>query len=131
MAAPNSTSKMFLSRRLFLSGAGGIAAVGSARADPPPPAQRRDQAYRIRRNTARAQRDLAIPADPSKGDEERYPNKIGMFTKGLPHNQLGEVDLNAYNAFIGAMSSGWPKQKPLTPLWWWKEAPANAQPSRH
>ena len=83
---------------------------------------------RLRRNAAikstasgatpRAQRDLAIPADPSNGDEERYPNKIGTFTKGLPHNQLGEVDLNAYNAVIRAMSSGSPADMENIPMGW-------------
>lgn len=118
MGVPNSGSKMCLSRRLFLSGAAGLTAAGSAHADAPPSEERRDQAYRIRHNAALAQRDLWIPAHPSNGDEERYPNKIGTFTKGLPHNQLGEVDVNAYNAFIGAMSSGSPADMEKIPMGW-------------
>lgn len=30
------------------------------------------------------------------GDDALYPNKIGSHTKALPHNQLGEVDPDAY-----------------------------------
>ena len=33
-------------------------------------------------------------------------NKIGNFSKGLPHNSLGEVDINSYNLFIKALDSG-------------------------
>ncbi|QGQ48741.1 phosphatase PAP2 family protein [Metabacillus sediminilitoris] len=40
------------------------------------------------------------------GDEYLFPNKIGNFSKGLPHNSLGEVDINSYNIFIKAMNSG-------------------------
>jgi hypothetical protein len=35
-----------------------------------------------------------------------YANRIASFTKGLPHNDLGEVDLNAYNAYLQALNSG-------------------------
>ncbi|HYE64624.1 MAG TPA: vanadium-dependent haloperoxidase, partial [Pyrinomonadaceae bacterium] len=37
-----------------------------------------------------------------------YQNKIGSYSKGLPHNNLGEVDLNAYQALVGALTSGRP-----------------------
>ena len=33
---------------------------------------------------------------PVNGDGNLYPNKIANFSKTLPHNGLGEVDLNAY-----------------------------------
>src|SRR5437588_868816 len=36
----------------------------------------------------------------------RSPNAITSFHKLLPHNQLGEVDLNAYNAMLRALNSG-------------------------
>ncbi|MBS1812927.1 MAG: vanadium-dependent haloperoxidase [Acidobacteria bacterium] len=44
----------------------------------------------------------------SNGDDERYPNKIGSYSKALPHNQLGEVELNAYATLVRARTS----QKP-------------------
>src|SRR5439155_8161270 len=33
-------------------------------------------------------------------------NKIGSYSKALPHNQLGEVDLNAYGALLTALATG-------------------------
>ena len=43
---------------------------------------------------------------PDNGDEARYPNKIGTYSKGLPHNRLGEVDLQAYRSLLAALDSG-------------------------
>src|SRR5438270_13998411 len=58
--------------------------------------QRRMDAYRIRQEAALSEFNLPLPAHSDNGDEALYPNKTGNFSKGLPHNQLGEVDLNAY-----------------------------------
>lgn len=68
--------------------------------------ERRRKALRIRTTVAQLQDRLPSPDHPCNGDESRYPNKIGSFTKGLPHNGLGEVDLNAYHAFIAALKTG-------------------------
>ena len=70
--------------------------------------QRAKQSYTLRVTAARNERDLPLPDHTSNGDEDRYPNKIGNFSKGLPHNNLGEVDLNAYNSLMQAISSGIP-----------------------
>ncbi len=70
------------------------------------PQQRRQRAYRVRREAALYHRTLPLPDHRSNGDEDRYPNKIGNFSKGLPHNTLGEVDLAAYSAFLNALSTG-------------------------
>ena len=51
----------------------------------------------------------ASQADPElacNGDETRYANRLGSFSKTLPHNALGEVDPAAYDAFLAALSSG-------------------------
>jgi hypothetical protein len=69
-------------------------------------AQRRRRAFVIRRDAALAQRDRADQISTSNGDEQLYPNRIASYHRGLPHNQLGEVDLNAYNAMIRALNSG-------------------------
>jgi len=42
------------------------------------------------------------------GDEDLFSNKIGNYSKGLPHNNLGEVDLAAYNSYLAAIRSGLP-----------------------
>src|SRR5437588_5140638 len=68
--------------------------------------QRREQAFRIRVQAALHEKRLPSPDHPVNGDEELYPNKIGNYSKGLPHNELGEVTLEAYQALTDALSSG-------------------------
>jgi hypothetical protein len=60
----------------------------------------------IRRDAAIFQRDLRPTPSVSNGDDDAYPNRIASYTKALPHNDLGEVDLNAYNAYLQALNSG-------------------------
>jgi hypothetical protein len=48
--------------------------------------------YNLRVDRARANYQLGLPPHPNNGDHERYPNKIGIDTRGLPHNERGEVD---------------------------------------
>ncbi|HUX67871.1 MAG TPA: vanadium-dependent haloperoxidase [Terriglobales bacterium] len=47
-----------------------------------------------------AEREFEAPGEPelANGDERRYPNFIGNFSKGLPHNPIGAVDPAAYRA---------------------------------
>ena len=78
--------------------------------------KRRQEAYRIRQEAALFQKNLPLPDHPCNGDEDYYPNKIDNYSKGLPHNQLGEVDLNAYNALIRALSTGDPEDFESIPL---------------
>lgn len=80
------------------------------------PIQRRQEAFDIRENAAEFQRDLPLPNHPCNGDEDRYPNKIGNFSKTLPHNSLGEVNINAYNIYIQALTTGNPKFFEAIPL---------------
>jgi hypothetical protein len=60
----------------------------------------------FRRNAAIFQRDLPETPSIGNGDEDLYPSRIASYSKGLPHNDLGEVDLNAYNALLRALNSG-------------------------
>jgi hypothetical protein len=71
-------------------------------------ARRRDAAWKFRRDAADFNRRLALPDHRDNGDEARYPNKIGSYSKGLPHNGFGEVDLGAYATLRRALSSGDP-----------------------
>src|SRR5207302_10833732 len=41
-----------------------------------------------------------IQTTGSNGDETRYPNRIGNYHKGLPHDGFGEVDLAAYSTLL-------------------------------
>jgi hypothetical protein len=74
-----------------------------------PPQQwrkRANQSYRLRQRNALLSRKFATAEHPTNGDEERYANKIASYSKGLPHNELGEVDLAAYEALVKAVCSG-------------------------
>ncbi len=63
------------------------------------------KAYDVRVQAAKQELDLGIPPHPTNGDEERYPNKIASDSRGLPHNELGEVNLDAYNSLTKALVS--------------------------
>jgi len=78
--------------------------------------QRRQEAFQIRLDAALFQRNLPLPGHPCNGDEFLYPNKIASFSKGLPHNHLGEVDLNAYWDLTRALSTGNPEDFEYIPL---------------
>ena len=58
------------------------------------------------RITAANQARLPDPVQTGNGDETRYPSRIGNFSKGMPHNNLGEVDATAYSAYLRAIDSG-------------------------
>src|SRR5262249_31804198 len=42
----------------------------------------------------------------TNGDEQRYADKGGSYTKGLPHDAFGRVDLAAFATFKTAINSG-------------------------
>src|SRR5262249_57448287 len=50
------------------------------------------------------------PLHRSNGDEARYPDKRASFAKTLPHNEAGEVDPEAFAAFVSVLSSGDPNR---------------------
>lgn len=77
---------------------------------------RREDALRTRERAARIAYHRPLPDHEANGDEERYANRIANFTKGLPHNQLGEVDPAAYDALLKAVRSGRPADFAAVPL---------------
>lgn len=46
----------------------------------------------------------SMPQTPNS-DEQLYPNFIGNYSKGLPHNALGEVDPASYRTFRDALDN--------------------------
>ena len=99
-----------MDRRVFF---GAIAGAGAALGAPQSQegnksstAQRRHEAYRVRVDAAQAERDALQPSHPDNGDEDLYPNRIGNYSKGLPHDDLGVVKPFAYTAFVQAMENG-------------------------
>jgi hypothetical protein len=53
---------------------------------------------------------------PANVDEALYPNKLGSYSKGLPHNNDGTVVLSAYAALRQALNSGRPSDFNAIPL---------------
>src|SRR5215813_1095369 len=74
---------------------------------PQTPTARAITAFDIKVDNAEFQFNKPIPDHPTNGDEARFPSKIGNFHKGLPTiNAFGEVDLNAYQRLIDALTTG-------------------------
>jgi hypothetical protein len=111
------------SRREFLTRIPGAAAVGFASTAIPvgsaaeadagrgsisegPGTDRARDTYETREEAAREESKVPVPRHITNGDEQNYPNFIGNFSKGLPHNSLGEVDRAAYFAFLDAARQG-------------------------
>ncbi|WP_367579758.1 hypothetical protein [Nostoc sp. PCC 7107] len=65
----------------------------------------RQRAFQVRVQAAQNNQQIEIPPHPTNGDEERYANKIATDTRGLPHNQRGEVDLKAYESLAKALKT--------------------------
>jgi hypothetical protein len=72
--------------------------------------KRLKECYRVRVDAAIFDRDAGEARHPTNGDEARYTTRIGNFSKGLPHNSVGEVDSAAYQSLLDAVSSGDPAQ---------------------
>lgn len=64
------------------------------------------EAFELR--VSQATQDAAVgPAlNVNNGDTALYPDKGGTYTKALPHDAYGRVDLNAFATFEAALKSG-------------------------
>lgn len=87
------------------------------------PKKRADRARDIRLDAARDERCRDLPSHQCNGDEEKFqkdPNFkdrfIASFTKGLPSNDLGEVEPYAYCKLLKALKSGKPGDFKDVPL---------------
>ena len=115
------------SRRAFLGSISGIATASMAAAavglepllgsksseakaldgSPQNAQQRRTSARRTRLDAAQLAFTRPLPAHPSNGEETAYGGtRIANFSKGLPHNNLGEVNASAYDLLLAALASG-------------------------
>src|SRR5215212_2431237 len=112
-------------RRTFLTqvGAATIAAsvIGAERSEVQAATgsnQRANECAKLRRDAAIAGLQ-ATPQNlqhPNNQDENLYPNKLGSYSKGLPHNDDGTVVLSAYEALVNAINSGVPADFDAIPL---------------
>ncbi len=78
--------------------------------------ERAAKAEEIRVTQAEVQRSLPLPGHPNNHDEDTLPHRIGSYSKGLPHNDLGEVDDDAYDALLLAVSSQDPDDFEAIPM---------------
>jgi hypothetical protein len=115
------STKRPLNRRSFLGHVGASAAVTVAvgrggfpkwesplQADDIGPAtgeERRALARQIRQDMAQLAFDRPLPEHPDNGEEKDYPY-VANFSKGLPHNSLGEVEADSYQLLLAALASG-------------------------
>jgi len=97
-----------LTRRGFLEGVGGgltLANLTAATSAGELRDSRLESALDLRRRAALAQSRRKIASMKSNGDEKRYPDGSGCFTKGLPKGTHNEVDPKAYNALLRAIQT--------------------------
>ncbi len=64
------------------------------------------QAFDLRFTRATKQAEVPIPSHKTNGDEERYPDKIGTFTKCVRQDDPGLVNIPAYKIFRHATETG-------------------------
>ncbi|MCM3598246.1 vanadium-dependent haloperoxidase [Metabacillus idriensis] len=95
-------------KRLSASGSKSHSKKNSCQIGPFSQKKRRDEVLKLRMKQAKYF-DRHYRAHRCNGDEELYPNKIGNFSKALPHNLLGEVDKKAYRSLKKALTSGEPE----------------------
>jgi light-regulated signal transduction histidine kinase (bacteriophytochrome) len=77
---------------------------------PPEVGRRAQRSFEIRCDSARADTCRENPLSTTNGDEERYTDKRANFAKTLPHDELGEVELDSYAAWISILAGGDPGQ---------------------
>ncbi|CAN5657045.1 vanadium-dependent haloperoxidase [soil metagenome] len=80
--------------------------------------QRAQACLQARTSAAQANFQLIPPLfnRPNNGDENLYLNKIGNYSKGLPHQSNGEVVLSAYNDLLNAINTGNPNHFEQIPM---------------
>jgi hypothetical protein len=64
---------------------------------------RAERVYQARLRAAEAVRAHRPVTMPLNGDEERYPQKWGRYSKGLPHDAFGNPDAPSYKAYLEAV----------------------------
>jgi membrane-associated phospholipid phosphatase len=88
--------------------AGGESSSGQGGVAPPAGVKNRRVIEAFDLRVAEAIQDASVPAaiNLNNGDEARYADKGGTYTKALPHDSFGRVNLNAYQSFKTALNSG-------------------------
>lgn len=123
-ARPEEESGSRIDRRSFLGrivGGAAATAAAAALADPSTASaqsvapvaapegvtnQRVIEAFKLRVSEATQDAMVPLATNVSNGDEALYPDKAGTYTKALPHDSFGRVDLEAFSSFKTALNSG-------------------------
>jgi hypothetical protein len=66
------------------------------------------QSFQIRLRAARDEAHIPAAPQTTNGDEERYRDKCGTYSKGLLQDGIGLVNFNAFRSFKRALNSGDP-----------------------
>ena len=120
-----------LSRRGLLEGGAALAGLAlaagafapaaaatttAAGTGPARPRTRDRRAFEARLAAARLQDAQPAARHATNGDESALPGWLAAYSKGLPHNSLGEVDGPAYRVLLQALASGRPADFERIPL---------------
>jgi hypothetical protein len=93
----------------LVPGAPILAAASPQEASPLDSGSNRTRAFKcfnIRVGAAQAELNVRVPDEVTNGDERRFPNYIGNYSKGLVHNGIGEVDSASYASLLRAVNNG-------------------------
>ena len=74
----------------------------------PSPSPRLRRCFAIRLAAANQQARIPVPPHTTNGDEQRYHDKCGTYSKGILQAGIGLVNLNAFQTFKRALNSGNP-----------------------
>jgi hypothetical protein len=97
-----------LSTPRLVSAESSVSAAGPSRGEETRPSHnsRMLEAYRLRVAEAAQDAQEGLAVNVNNGDTALYPDKGGTFTKALPHDAYGRVNLTAFGTFAAALDSG-------------------------
>ncbi len=67
---------------------------------------RQADALSVRTQAATTQSNVTYGTQETNGDEGLYADYRASFSKGMPHNNLGEVDTSVYDTYLNALDTG-------------------------
>jgi hypothetical protein len=82
--------------------------IAGAQQTAPSGPRRATESLELRTKIALQERAVPIPNHPANGDLQRYPDQANTYTKCLPHDAFGRVDLNSFATLLNALGSGEP-----------------------
>ena len=80
--------------------------------------ERPKRAYELRQSAAESDQALPIarPCQVENEEEANLPGFIGSYSKGLPHDEMGQVNKLAYQTYLSALESGKPADFEKIPM---------------